>query len=62
MQRNIAKYSGQPNRLIHATSEVRTDFTKIKVTDPREKLTELLLKQAKERIQNTIEENRAKRV
>ena len=62
MQRNIAKVLRTPNRLIHATSEVRTDFTKIKVTDTREKLRELSLKQAKERRQNTIEENRAKRV
>ena len=35
---------------------------KIKVTGPREKLRELPLKQAKERRQNAIEENRAKRV
>ena len=51
---------GQVNRIIHATSEIRTDFTKIKGTEPREKLRELPLKQAKERKQNAIEENRAK--
>ena len=51
---------GQANRIIHATSEIRTNFTQIKVTDPTEKLRELPLKQAKERRQNAEEENRTK--
>ena len=53
---------GQANRIIDARSEIRKDFNEKKVTDPREKLRELPLKQAKERRQNAIEENRAKTI
>ena len=50
----------QVDRITDARSESRKEFTKIKIEDPMKRLQELPLKQAKERRQNIIEENRAK--
>ena len=52
----------QVDRITDARSESRKEFIKIKFEDPMKRLQELLLKQAKERRQNIILENRAKRI
>ena len=49
------------DRIIDARSESRQQFTKIKIEDPRERLRELLLQQAKDRRQSIIEQNRSKK-
>ena len=49
------------DRIIDARSENRQQFTKIKIEDPRERLRELPLQQAKDRRQSIIEQNRSKK-
>ena len=49
------------DRIIDARSKSRQQFTKIKIEDPRERLRELPLQQAKDRRQSIIEQNRSKK-
>ena len=50
----------QKDKIKDARSERRQQFTKIKTVDPRDRLRELPLKQAKDRRQSIFEENRSK--
>ena len=51
----------QKDKIKDARSESRQQFTKIKTVDPRDRLRELPLKQAKDRRQSIFEENRSKK-
>ena len=50
------------NKIINVRSESREQFMKIPTKDPRPRLKEMMLKQAKERRQNIIKDNRVIRL
>ena len=50
------------SNIVDARSESRKEFTKIKLTDPREKLSQLPIKQANERRHKRIADTRAKSI